>query len=419
MSDFWGENSTGGDGFWGDEEGGRRRGGGRSTTVDPPAQPKPPARRPDREHRPPRERRSGERRSGRKRQPRKGRWVSGAVTALATLILLASLGGAGYFGYTELMGRTGGPDHSGQGSGSITIEVVEGDYTDDVGQTLVQADVVKSVKAFVQAAGTRLQGLQPGFYVLRRQMSAEAAVTLLLDPKSRTGIIDISPGKWASEIYTQLSKATGIPVSKFKKVDPRSLGLPASADGKVEGYLYPGRYDLPPDATAARLLKMMVSRFKKEVRDIDFGQGAKIGLTPAEVITVASLVEAEAGRPEDHPKISRVIQNRLKAGMRIQFDTALLYAWQKRTLDVREKHQAIESPYNLYLNDGLPPGPVGSPSAAAIEAALNPTKGEEWLYFVATDPDRRLTEYAVSYKDFLKLKAKFEKWLAANPQPKD
>ncbi|WP_344451642.1 endolytic transglycosylase MltG, partial [Actinocorallia aurantiaca] len=373
----------------------------------------PPARRPGGEHRPP-----GERRSGRKRSP-KGRWAGGTVTALAVLILLASLGGAGYFGYTELMDRTGAPDHSGQGSGSVTVEVVEGDYTADVGRTLVEADVVKSVEAFVQAAGTRLQGLQPGFYVLRRQMSAEAAVTLMLDPKARSGIIDIAPGKWALEIYTQLSKATGIPVSKFKKVDPRSLGLPASAKGRVEGYLYPGRYDLPPDATAARLLKMMVSRFKKETRSIDFGRDAKVGLTPAEVVTVASLVEAEAGRPEDLPKISRVIQNRLKAGMRIQFDTALLYAWQKRTLDVRERHQAIKSPYNLYLNDGLPPGPIGSPSTAAIEAALNPTKGEKWLYFVATDPDERLTEYAVSYEHFLKLKAKFEKWLAANPQPKD
>jgi len=340
------------------------------------------------------------------------------VTALATLILLASLAGAGYFGYTELRGPIGAPDHSGQGSGSVTVEVAKGDYTADVGRTLVEADVVRSVKAFVQTAGTRLQGLQPGFYVLRRQMSAEAAVTLLLDPKSRTGIIDVSPGKWASEIYAQLSKATGIPVSKFKKVDPRSLGLPASAKGRVEGYLYPGRYDLPPDATAARLLKMMVSRFKEEVRGIDFGRGERVGLTPAEVVTVASLVEAEAGRPEDYPKISRVVQNRLKIGMRLQFDTSLLYAWQKRTLDVREKHQAIQSPYNPYLNDGLPPGPVGNPGTAAIEAALNPAKGK-WLYFVATDPDRRITEYAVSYEDFLELKAKFEKWLAANPQPKD
>ncbi|MEO3786772.1 endolytic transglycosylase MltG [Actinocorallia sp. B10E7] len=399
MSDFWGESGNGG-GFWGNEGSGRGRGGSRSTTVDLPVRAEPPARRP-----------------GRGRRPRRARRLSGAVTVMALLILVASLGGGGYFGYTELMTRLGAPDYSGRGSGNVTIEVVKDDYTADVGQTLVEADVVKSVKAFVQAAGNRLEGLQPGFYGMRRQMSAAAAVALLLDPKSRTGVVDVPPGKWASEIYARLSKATGIPVAKFKKVDPRSLGLPAAAEGRVEGYLYPGRYDLPPDATAAQLLKMMVSRFKQEVGNVDFGRGEDVGLTPSEVVTVASLIEAEAGRPEDYRKISRVIQNRLEDGMRIQFDTALLYAWQKRTLDVRERHQGIKSPYNLYLHDGLPPGPIGSPSVAAIEAALNPAKGK-WLYFVATDPDKRLTEYAVSYKDFLKLKAKFEKWLEDNPQPR-
>ncbi|MEO3786076.1 endolytic transglycosylase MltG [Actinocorallia sp. B10E7] len=382
--------------FWGEGEDTRpRRRGSESTAVDLPVQSERSARR-----------------------QRKTRRRGGAAVAMALVFLLILVGGGGYYGYTRLDTLMNPPDYSGEGTGRVTIEVAQGDYTADVGQTLLEADVVKSVKAFTKAAGTKLQGLQPGFYKMRRQMSAQAAVTLLLDPKARTGVVDVSPGKWSSEIYAQLSKATGIPVGKFKKVDARSLGLPASAKGKVEGYLYPGRYDLPPDATAEQLLKMMVSRFKEETRDIPFSKGAKAGFTPAEVLTVASLIEAEAGRPEDYRKISRVIYNRLNIDMMIQFDTALLYAWQKRTLDVRERHQAIDSPYNLYTHRGLPPGPIGNPSVAAIEAALNPAKGK-WLYFVATNPTERLTKYAEDYEGFLKLKAEFEKWLKANPQPKN
>ncbi|WP_344241847.1 endolytic transglycosylase MltG, partial [Actinocorallia libanotica] len=370
------------------------RGGSRETSVDLPVQDEP-------------ARGSGRKRGG-----------SGLVTVLAVLILLASLGGGGYFGYLEVQERFGAPDYSGEGTGSVTIEVTDGDYTSHVGEKLVKADVVKSVKAFVQAAGEKLKGLQPGFYDLRKQMSAEAAVALLLDPKSRTGIVDVPPGKWAAEVYAQLSKASGIPVAKFKKVDPRTLGLPAAAKGEVEGYLFPGRYDLPPDATAQQLLKMMVTRFKQETKGIDFDRGAKVGLTPSEVVTMASLIQAEAGQPEDYRKISRVLHNRLKIDMAIQFDTAILYAWQKRTLDVRYKHLEIDSPYNLYLNKGLPPGPIGSPGVTAIKAAMNPAPGD-WLFFVATNPTERITKFTDDPEEFEEFKAEFNQWLEDNPQPKD
>ncbi|WP_106402269.1 endolytic transglycosylase MltG [Actinocorallia populi] len=366
-----------------------------ATTVDLPVQAKP-----------------ASRRSGRKRRS------SGLVTALAVLILVASLGGGGYFGYLEVRDRFGAPDYSGQGTGSVTIEVAVGEYTSHVGETLVEADVVKSVKAFVQAAGDQLKGLQPGFYDMRKQMSAAAAVALLLDPKSRTGIVDVPPGKWAAEVYAQLSKATGIPVGKFERVDARTLGLPAAAKGNVEGYLFPGRYDLPPDATAQQLLKMMVTRFKEETEDIDFDKGAKLGLTPSEVVTMASLIQAEAGRPGDYRKISRVLYNRLEIDMPIQFDTAILYAWQKRTLDVRNRHLEIDSPYNLYQNKGLPPGPIGSPGVTALKAVLNPAPGP-WIFFVATNPTKRITKFTDDPEEFDKFKAEFNQWLEDNPQPKD
>ncbi len=349
---------------------------------------------------------------------RGGKKRGGTAVVASLLFLLAVIGGGCYFGYTKLKEHMPPPDYSGRGAETVTVEVVQGDSTSDVGRRLVKAGVVKSVKAFTDAAETRLQTLQPGFYRMRRQMAARTAVASLLDPASRLGVVHISEGRWASEIYTQLSQATGIPVAEFKKVDPGSLGLPDFAGGKVEGYLFPGRYDLPPNATAAQLLGLMVARFRQETRGVDFSRGRALGLSPAQVVTVASLIEAEAGRPEDYRMISRVVHNRLKADMSLQFDPALLYAWQKRTIDVRRRHQDIDSPYNLYRHRGLPPGPISNPGRTAIEAAMDPAEGK-WLYFVTTNPTERRTEYAVTYDEFLKLKAKFEKWLADHPQPRN
>lgn len=353
----------------------------------------------------------GSSRDGRKRR-------GGAAVLVSVLFLVAAVGAGCYFGYTKLQGHVPPPDYSGQGTDAVTVEVVKGDSTAEVGRTLQKAGVVRSVGAFTNAAGAKLQTLQPGFYRVRKRMSSEKAVATLLDPASRIGVVHVPEGRWASEVYALLAEAAKIPVKEFEKVDPDSLGLPESAKGKVEGYLFPGRYDLPPDATAAQLLSMMVSRFKQETQGIDFSRGERLGLDPSEVVVVASLIDAEAGRPEDRPKISRVLHNRLKIGMPLQFDPALLYAWQKRTINVRERHQDIDSPYNLYRHKGLPPGPVGNPGVAAIEAAMNPADGK-WLYFVTTNPTERRTEYATSYDDFLKLKARFNQWLRNNPQPQN
>jgi len=381
--------------FWGDEEQPRRgSGNGRLSAVQP--------------------RTAKRKRDKRDKRKRRG---GGAAVMAALLFLVVVLGGGGYFGYTKLKNYMQPADYSGSGTGAVTIEVAEGDFTTKVGQTLQKADVVKSVKAFTQAAGTKLTALQPGFYKMRLKMSSAAAVALLLDPAAKAGVVNVIEGKWASEIFTQLSKQTGIPVGAFKKVDPKALGLPASAKGRVEGYLFPAQYNLPPKATATQLLKLMVDRFKQEIATINVGAGAKrVHRTPAEIITIASMIQEEAGKPGDYGKISRVIYNRLAKPMRMQFDTTVLYALQKRTLDVRNRHLEVQSPYNTYLHDGLPPGPIGNPGMAAIKAALNPTAGA-WLWFVATDPSNRVTEFALNDEEFRRLNAKYQRWLKAHPQP--
>lgn len=357
---------------------------------------------------------------GRKKQKQKKqkqkRRGSGAAVMASLLFLFVLVGGGGYFGYSELKAYMQPPDYTGEGSGSTTVEVKEGDYTSAIATTLEGAGVVKSAKAFINAAEDEpgVQSIQPGFYKMRLRMSAVAAVKLILSPEARSGVVDIPEGLWAKEIYQRLSKASKIPVSAFKKVDARKLGLPASAKGEVEGYLYPGRYDLPPDATAQQLLKMMVDRFRQEIKKVDIVDGAKErGMTVSEIMVIASIVQAEAGKPEDQGKISRVVYNRLKAGKHLQFDTPVMYAHGERTIDVRYGHLEIDSPYNVYRHTGLPPGPISNPGLDAIKAAVKPTPGK-WMFFVATDPENHITEFGETEEDFARLKKKFDKWLEKN-----
>jgi UPF0755 protein len=137
-------------------------------------------------------------------------------------------------------------------------------------------------------------------------------------------------------------------------------------------------------------------------------------MKPATVITIASLVQAEGGKPSDLPKISRVIYNRVKQGIKLQFDTTVLYALNERRLTVTEKDLQTPSPYNTYLHAGLPPGPISNPGPEAVEAALAPADGT-WIFFIATDPTNKITEFATTEQERVKLEQKFRAWQKKHP----
>jgi uncharacterized YceG family protein len=365
--------------------------------------------------------RLGRRDQRRVRKRQKRRRSSGRAAALfAMAFLVAVFGTGGVLGYAWLDNQWHPPDYGGQGAGAVTVQIKDGASGSVIGTTLEQHRVVKSSRAFVKAYNkeTRASGIQPGFYQMRLKMSSAAAMTLLLDPKSRAGNqIAIPEGLRAVELFERLAKKTGISVREFQAVakKPQNLGLPPYAKGRVEGYLYPGRYDLDPNGTAEQILKQMVDRFNKEAESVDLaGKAGKTKLSPATVITLASLVQAEGGKPSDLPKISRVIYNRVAQGMPLQFDTTVLYALNRRTLTVTNEDLKVNSPYNTYTHKGLPPGPISNPGPEAIEAALSPKKGP-WLFFIATDPTNKITEFATTDAERQQLEKKFRAWQKAHP----
>jgi UPF0755 protein len=336
---------------------------------------------------------------------------------LVIVLALAVIGGGLAVSYTYLRpvieGVFEANDYPGPGSGAVKFKVEQGDSGLAIAEGLVKADVVKSSKAYLDAAKSdpKSTGIQPGTYELKKQMSAQEALAVLVDPKHRiTTDVTIREGLWAAEVYDALSKQTGLPVADYEKAakDGAALGLPDSAQGNVEGYLFPAVYSFEPGATAQDQLGQMVAQSVKRLK--------ALGVEPAQMehaVIVASLVEAEARREEDRPKVARVIENRIAKKMPLQLDSTVNYAVGKHGITTTDEDRASKSPYNTYVRLGLPPGPIGNPGESAIKAAVAPADGT-WLFFVTVDPDTGETKFATTYAEHQKYVLEFQAWCQAH-----
>ena len=332
------------------------------------------------------------------------RFLQIPAVALSLLVFVAIA-----FGGVSLAGKYLSPkasnDYVGDGTGIVQIEVKSGDTSADIAKTLVAAGVVKSTTAFIQAAqdNTRSRDIQPGTYQLRLHMSAQSALALLLAPTSLIGgRITIPEGTKLSKIKTIIEARTKIKAADLDRAlaNPAGLNLPAYANGKVEGFLFPATYTATASTTASSLLSQMVAKFNQTAAAIALEQNAqKLHLTPYDVVKVASLIEAEVKRPQDYTQVAEVIYNRLHRGMRLDLDSTVNYALGTSKQFLSQSDLKVESPYNTYLNTGLPPTPIDSPGKAALEAALNPAQGT-MLYFVTMDPATGETRFTDSEKQF-------------------
>ncbi len=317
------------------------------------------------------------------RKRRRGRIA--ILAALMVFVLILAAGGfVGLHYYTTYLHPA---DFSGPGSGTVVVQIKPGDPAEVVGQRLASLGVVASARAFSNAAKASKQGsaLEPGFYRVHKHMQASLAFALLLQPSSRVQTkVTIPEGYRLSQIIQLLGKDTGnLKGYQAAIANPAALGLPAYANGKPEGYLFPATYDIQPDSSPVTVLKAMVARFNQEAASINLAAGtAHAQETEGAVITVASIVEAEGKLPQDYPKIAEVIYNRLNAvpPMNLQLDTTVLYAMAQAGSKANFS-TTFPSPYNTYLHAGLPPGPIDSPGDAAIQAALHPAHGN-FLYFL-------------------------------------
>ncbi|MFI7429082.1 endolytic transglycosylase MltG [Micromonospora sp. NPDC049836] len=330
---------------------------------------------------------------------------------LMAIVLLGGIGGGAYVGFDRIRNHFVTPDYDGPGSGEATVQVKAGDTLTDIGNSLYDAGVVKSTKAFIEAAdaNSRSKNIQVGTYKVRKQMKAADVIVLMLDPKSR--VVDgvtIPEGTISLNVYAILSRETKIPVAEFKAAakDPVKLGVPAfwfnRQDGKkapksIEGFLYPSTYEIPPKATAAQILSMMVDEFLRVTEQLNFVDRVQKErkISPYEALVAASIAQAEAVDPKDFAKVSRVIYNRVYAGKIgckcLGIDSGINYWFRLQGKDPKDSNELLASeihnlknPYNTHDVAGLPITPISNPGEGALKGALDPPTGD-WIYFMTID----------------------------------
>lgn len=325
---------------------------------------------------------------------------------LLLAVLGAGVGAVAWFCYDWVQRQL---DPPGEPEGEISVEIPSGSGVSDIARMLTEQGVVAN--AVVTRLAWRNSEIQAGEYVLARNMSVDQALEVLNagplpDPFIK---ITIPEGLWLSEITERL--LDGLP-----EFDPEELNRAISGGGirsefqppgvnSLEGLLFGETYhvDEASEDDEAALVERMVEQFDLVAAELGYDTLAEaaIGLSPYEVITIASMVEEEAFRDEDRPKVARVIYNRINEGMPLGIDATVLYAIGERKTDITRSDLDVDSPYNTRKYRGIPPGPISSPGRKSLEAALRPAVGD-WLYFVLAARDGTLF-FTDDYEEFLRV----------------
>lgn len=316
----------------------------------------------------------------RSRPTRRGAYLvlAVAVALVAVVVVVGLKAVTGVFGTSSSCADASG--------GTAQVHVEPGDSVAQIGQQLCKAGVISSVGDFTSESSAG--SIQPGYYRIHRGLSAGAAVRALLDPASKVQATIVVPeGFTAADIISRIAADTTISESSLKSAlhNPQALGLPAWANGHVEGLLYPATYDVPPGSSATEVLGQMVARFKQEAATLHLAKAAaKVGLTPYQVVILASIVQAEGKLPQYLPKIAEVFYNRLHQRRPLGSNATLYYVLGHNHGPLTDTDLHLDSPYNTQFRPGLPPTPINSPGELSFRAVLHPARGN-LLYFVTID----------------------------------
>jgi UPF0755 protein len=351
-------------------------------------------------------------------------------SAVAVLISLAILGGGaawlGLKGYTWYMDWRQSDDYIGDGEVDIIVTIPSGSGLTRIGDILQSKDVIRDCDTFLDAAEDKAKELgvpevapQAGSYTLKTHWPAATALDALLNPENLIIVTaTIQEGLRWTDVKAELANKSGFAEHDFDVAAamPDAIGLPAYANGSVEGFLFPDTYNLPP--SAQEILAMMAGRYREIAGEIDLeGRAAAVGLDPRTIVIVASIIEAEVNQDQYRPMVARALYNRLAMGMRLQIDSSLIYGLGKSghlaiTLD---ELADASNPYNLYEHDGLPPTPISNPGRAALEAALAPAEGD-WLYWVTVNLESGETLFASTDEGHLANVELMTAWCGEHPE---
>ncbi len=279
---------------------------------------------------------------------------------------------------------------SGPPGPQVIVTVQPGTGVSQLASTLAAKRVIGSSLAYrIWTQLHRPPGVQTGAYAFHEN-SSFATVNDVIGAGPNVFPIDVVPGFTVSEVADRVGQLPGHSKAAFLAVaDGGALHSPWQPAGSasLEGLLGTGRYVIVPGETDTQLLTSMIDRFDKEADSLGLAAGsARLGLTPYQVVIMASIVQKEGVISKNLGPVARVILNRLQGNMALQMDSTVLYAEGRDGGPVTTKDLQTVTPYNTYLTKGLTPTPICFPSRAALQAALDPPPGS-WLYFVVVQAD--------------------------------
>ncbi|HWT89749.1 MAG TPA: endolytic transglycosylase MltG, partial [Solirubrobacterales bacterium] len=277
----------------------------------------------------------------------------------------------------------------GDGEGRVQVTVPKGASVSEVGDLLSEKGVIDDSTLFqirVTLAGKRSE-IYSGNFTLANNMSYSAAIDALSEPPvKRTLTVTIPEGYTRSQV-AQLVEEVGVPghytkaTVKSRFLDPAEYGGKGAKD--LEGFLFPNTFELRPNAPVEDLVQLQLQDFKRQIKKVDMSYAKSKNLTVYDVVTIASMIEEEAGVDSQRKLVAAVIYNRLKEGMPLGIDATIRFATNNYTEPLTESELAIDSPYNSRTNTGLPPGPIANPGLDSLEAAAHPAKTDH-LFYVTT-----------------------------------
>lgn len=299
----------------------------------------------------------------------------------------------------------------------VHISVPSGATTAEIADILAAAGVVDSALMFrYRARESGVDGdLKPGEYDLATGMPYEAVLEKLsAGPPIVTIDVTIPEGFTARQVAERFAAKAGVPPEELLALvttgAPQFVAehpyLERAYSGSLEGFLFPATYTVKPGVTATEIVEMMLDHFDTQLSTLDLSYAQSRGLDTFDVVIIASILEREAQIPGEFPLVSSVIYNRLAKPMRLQLCATVLYTMPAGTTSLTNDDLDEDSPYNTYLHDGLPVGPISNPGMAALSAAVAPAD-TEYLYYVLTGADGSQT-FTKTYDEFLKAKASSE-----------
>jgi len=287
-------------------------------------------------------------------------------------LLVAGLAGTG----------CGAPPPRGE---PVRVTIPQGATLAAVADTLEARGIVASARRFRLYATLlrRDRAIQAGIYDLHRDRPIPEVLDVLVSGRAAFQRLVVPEGLMLAEVAAEVERQLGVASDSLLAAarDPALIARVDPGAPTLEGYLYPSTYFVPLPATARAVVAQMVGQFEDAWQPAWTARLDSLGMTRHAIVTLASIIEGEVRHDRDRAYVSSVYHNRLRAGWRLQADPTVIYALGRRRR-LFERDYLYPSPYNTYLHDGLPPGPIGQPAAASLEAALYPAD-TDFFFLVA------------------------------------